>query len=113
LLTEIEEGEAGLAARGGVLKLDQLFVVALRLPGLIVEILDRLVVEQAVDGFVLAAESLSLTTRRMSMRQLLTLTVKMMYESSEITVIRTKPLSYLTKRMPSTSAISTSVGRIE
>ena len=50
LLAKIEEGERGLAARCGILPLEQLLVVAACFPGLVIEILDRLVIEQAVDG---------------------------------------------------------------
>jgi hypothetical protein len=46
----LSAGQRGLAARRGVFPLEHLLVVAARLEGLVVEVLDRLVVEQAVDG---------------------------------------------------------------
>jgi hypothetical protein len=50
LLAEVEEGQGGLAAGRGIFPLEHLLVVAPGFPGFVVEVLDRFVVEQAVDG---------------------------------------------------------------
>jgi hypothetical protein len=49
LLAEVERRQRRLAARRGVFPLEHVLVVAPRLVGFVVEVLDRLVVEQAVD----------------------------------------------------------------
>ena len=49
MLSEVKEGEGGLAARCGVLPFDHLLVVTAGFPGFVVEVLDRLVVEQTIN----------------------------------------------------------------
>ena len=78
LLPEVERGQRCLATGRGIFPLEHLLVVALGLIGLVVEVLDRFVVEQAIDRPSIGGRIVFIQARRISIRQLLTLTVKTM-----------------------------------